>query len=263
MVFGGIFGENDLSGRMSFGFSNSNEAGALAALAFGVFLLHPEIKKPIKLIGMIILIFVIFLTGSRSAFIIFLLSNIFKFSFKLKYLISLAFGVIFIFLLIPKFGIELVALDRFFEAAESDDGVFLSNRKNEFEIGFLMFKNKFWEGYGLTGYKIIDPSVVPFYIDKALGTHNGYIAAAKMYGVLFLFLFFISIVIRPIILVFSNFKLKNNYIKIHLFIITAVLVAAFAEDYIVGINSLPTFLFFFSVASTEFYLKFLSKKAVI
>lgn len=255
IMLGYFFSQSMDGGRYSLGFANSNEAGAVAAIGFGIFLLHPAFKTTLKWLGIIILLIAVILTGSRSALIIAFISGIFYFKFNFVFITTGVLLFSAFFFIIPQLGFEAVGINRLFESINFEEGRIDTNREGEFEVGLLMFKNKFWVGYGLTGYKIIDESLLNSTLDDALGTHNGYLAAAKMYGVFFLTVFIYVIVIKPLNIIRKLFQIKCNYLKVHLFIVFAVLIGAVTEDYIVGVNSLPTSFFFLSLAIIEIYKK--------
>lgn len=256
LIVGFLLSNRSTGGRYYLGFTNPNETGAAAAIGFGIFLLHPDIKGKLKWIGLGILFIAVFLTGSRAAIVIAFLSSVFYFKFNFKFIITGIFFVSILLFLMPRLGFKTVGISRFTESYNSSTGEIKSNRSGEFEMGVLMFKNKFLSGYGLTGYKIIDKSLIyNIELEEALGTHNGYLAAAKMYGIIFLIFFLIVILIKPLLLVRKLFNSENNYLKLHLFVVLAVLVGATSEDYIVGINSFVSNFYFLSIGIADMYRK--------
>lgn len=254
-VFGYLFDNQILRDRSFLGFGNPNTAGALAAIGFGIVLLYPKINRTVKLLCLFILLSAVLLTGSRSAIIITILSIIFYLRLNVKTLFLGFLFLFFTFVFFQQFELNIPGINRLVASFNVDEGYIVTNREGEFELGVRMFQNKFWTGYGLTGYKIVDRSLGPYYLDDVLGTHNGYLAAAKMYGAIFLTLFIFTILIRPLLLIKKLIKVNNSYLKIHLFVVLSVLIGANAEDYIVGVNSFVTVLFFISLAIIEMYSK--------
>lgn len=263
VIMGYLFSDRSEGGRLYLGFANPNEAGALSAIGFGIFLLHPDFKIYIRFFGMAVLLLALIMTGSRSALIISFLSTLFYFKFDFKIIIPGSIFLLVIFYVIPILGFETIGVNRLIYSFLTEDKSFVSNRESEFEIGLLMFKNKFWTGYGLTGYKIIDESLVTSDLEGGLGTHNGYLAAAKMYGIFFLIPFLYLILIKPFFIIKNLFNNENKYLKVHLFVVVAVLIGAGAEDYLIGVNSVVTIFFFLSLAIIEVYNKAFLKNNLI
>lgn len=242
-------GSGDFGGTRSYlGFGNPNEAGLVAAIGFGVFLIYDGHLKIMKFFGIFVMLSAVLLSGSRAAFLLILIAGMFTFKLDIKFFTILLLGVFTIFYLFPLLGIEVVVLDRILGTYDASSGALDLNREGEFMAGYLMFQNKFWTGYGLTAYKFVDFSILPSSMDEVLGTHNGYLAAAKSYGIVFLIPFLYVIFSKTIFLFRKFIKMKDSRIKTHVFIITVVLIGGFFEDYFVGINSFATNIFFISVS---------------
>lgn len=255
LLIGGLSAEEDqLTGRYSFGFGNANWAGAIGAFTFAVFLIKTDIKQIFRWGGILISLVAVMVCGSRTGFVLIVIALIFK--YKINYQL-IGRGILFLFLILwglPKLGFEIHSFDRIAETIDPETGEFKTNRKLEHETGLLMFYNKVWTGYGLSAYKIIDESVLPEHLqgEDVLGTHNGYICAAKTYGVIG-WLFFMGIIFpRSFYLLWKYFKSKNPDICLHLFVVCSVLIVTMGEDFLIGINAIITILFFTSVSVLEY-----------
>ncbi|MDR1544248.1 MAG: O-antigen ligase family protein [Prevotellaceae bacterium] len=248
---GWIFATVDpLTGRYTFGFGNANWTGYLGSFAFAVFLIKTDINKYIRYVGLCIALIVVVVSGSRMSLFILCFSFLFKYKISFKLILGYI-AILFVLLYLPtKLGIEARAVERF---ADNSINSFFEGRKDVQRAGFKMFLDKFVEGYGLSGYKFVD--IRYFSVDDneiALGTHNGYLAAAKMYGI-FGVLFFVGLIFsRTFLFLKKYFKSSNPDIKLHLFVVCAVLVNAMTEDYLVGVNAIGTVLFFTSISSLEY-----------
>lgn len=239
----------DFGGSRSYlGFGNPNEAGLVAALGFGIFLIYRNYVPVIRYFGLLVLFIAVLLTGSRAAFLMVIIAGLYSFKFNISYLfLALSGAVLFVFLF-AYLDLKLVVIDRILGTYDSSTGSLKLNREDEFTAGILMFKNKLWMGYGLTAYKFVDYTILPLNMRNTLGTHNGYLAAAKSYGILFLIPFLYTLLFKSIALLRRWLKFEDLRIKTHLFIITIVLIGGLFEDYFVGVNSFATNIFFVSVS---------------
>ena len=253
LLFGWASAETDeITGRFTFGFGNSNATGSVAAFAFAVFLIKPDIWKGVRLSGLFISLAAVMICGSRTGIVLLLMSFFFKYKLNYKLIFGgLAFLVVIVWVL-PKFGVELTAIDRIVDTYDPETETFITNRDTEQDAGLLMFYNKFWTGYGLSAYRIVDFDLLPYYVEYLAGTHNGYLCAAKTYGIIGLLLFIGINFFRAFYLLKHYFKSENPDICLHLFVTCGVLVAAVAEDYLMGINSIITILFFTSISCLEY-----------
>lgn len=261
LLIGGLSAEEDqLTRRYSFGFGNANWAGAIGAFTFAVFLIKTDIKQIFRWGGILISLVAVMVCGSRAGLVLIVMALIFKYKINFQ---LIGGGILFLILIlwgVPKLGFEIHTIDRIAETIDPETGELKTNREREHEAGLLMFYNKFWTGYGLSAYKIIDESVLPDDLqgEEVLGTHNGYICAAKTYGI-FGWLIFIGIIFfRSFYLFRKFFKSKDPDICLHLFVVCSVLVVTMGEDFLIGINAIITILFLTSVSVLE-YIDLFSK----
>lgn len=156
-----------LTGRFGGKIINPNEV-AMKLCVSGIFYLQSILTRKIKikdLVFFIILVFFIFLTGSRKGLALIFLGTILeiffiRYSNKLKliydifkYLPLILIGGIF-FIRKIELG-EILIIKRFFAMfSEEKDGSTLE-RIDMMKVGIKLFKEKIFMGYGLDSYKII------------------------------------------------------------------------------------------------------------
>ena len=264
-ALGFLTGQTDnLTGRYQFGFVNPNEAGAIAAIGFGIFLMKEDLPKWIRFCFILLFTLAIVLCGSRSAVIFMLLALIFKYKLNTRLILVFSILIVFVFFVMPYFNFSIIGFSRVMDTYDPASNKLKLDRESEYLAGYLMFLHKFWTGYGLSAYRIIDFSILPPSISRSttLGTHNGYICAAKMYGIFFLIPFLYAILVNYYRLIRKYFSIDNNFVSLHLFIITVGVVGALTEDYFIGVNSLITVLALlsFSVLQYNQFIENNSKK---
>lgn len=244
------------NGRYHFGFGNPNEAGAVAAIGFGIALIKENYPKLIKSGLLALFVVAAILTGSRAAMIFILLSFFIKYKIKTKLLIGLLIFAVVIIIVLPYFNMSTIGMERLMDTYDPVNKRFVTNRNVEGEAGYLMFLHKFWTGYGLSAAKIIDQSILPYSFQMGrdlTGTHNGYICAAKMYGIIFLIPFIYTIIFNYIKLFRRYFNSQHPDILLHLYIVSIGVVGALVEDYFIGVNSVVTLLCFMSFSVLGYY----------
>ena len=108
LLIGRFTSETDeITGRFTFGFGNSNAAGSVAAFAFAIFFIKNDIWKSVRIMGIFICLVAVMICGSRTGVALLLMSFFFKYKFNYKLILGgLAFLVIIAWIL-PRFGIEL------------------------------------------------------------------------------------------------------------------------------------------------------------
>jgi O-antigen ligase len=261
-VIGGLFTTADLTGRLTFGLINPNVTGTLASFTFGVFLLKTDIKKSVRWTGMLIVLFVCLACGSRTGLVMLLMSFIFRYKLSNKLVIGYGIGLCIMLWMVPYNNIEN-AFARFWKTVEEGNALSMG-REDVRQMAIDMIKAKFWTGWGLSGTSIVDASVISVELQEnaLLGAHNGYLSATKMYGIFGALLFWGIILFRIIYLFKNYFRSNDPNVSLHLFVISSVLVAAFVEDYLVGINAIMTILFFTSVSILEYFLYYETSKTV-
>lgn len=262
-LLGTFFNDVDKAvGRLAFGFGNVNAVGPLAAITFCYFLMNKEVVKWLRWGSMLISFVVIMAAGSRLGMILFILSFLFAYKISFRLIFAGVVSLLVVQYILPELGYNATGLDRLMNTYDTETKTINTARDANFELGWRMFINKFWTGYGLSAYRIIDDNMRTVdMLDATIhGTHNGYICAAKTYGVVF-WIGFLSIIVGGVLYLFKSlFKVKNTEVQFHLYVSVSVLIAAMGEDYLIGVNSILTTLFFISSSLLGYLLYFNKNK---
>lgn len=228
-------------GRQGLGFVNPNSAGALAALAFGVqynTFGHKDNKvQTISIICMLELLISALESGSRTAMGIIIIALIIRHGFRLKFMIAALVSIFVIMTVLPQFGVNITAFDRFSETVES--GNLSEGRENEREAALVMIKANPITGNGLYATQSTESLKISEY-----GSHNGYLDFIKMLGI-------------PLgglliaLLIFHGFKniyflrfVRDCHIKANIFIVLSCFMATINEAYLWGVNQPVSTIFF-------------------
>ncbi|PWV56529.1 O-antigen ligase [Chitinophaga sp. S165] len=245
--------------RLSFGFKNANSAGTLAAIAFGIILQNKFFKRYISLPMMIYLGYVIFMTGSRAALVVFVIALFFSDLRKMpvyKYLLLLLPVLLLLPYIIPYFSDmnSSNAIARMVSSISGKESMF-SNRDHAYTWGIKTFLDELMGGHGLARYGWTDPKFSSANIVS--NPHNGYLGLGIMMGILFAGIFVLMMFWNYAIYLIDFFKHKKEEMRTYFFIVTSILIAAFVESYLVGINELMTSLFWCCLANIQFeyYIK--------
>jgi hypothetical protein len=245
--------------RLGFGFMNANSAGTLAAIAFGIILQNKFFRKIIAIPAMIYLTYVVLLTGSRAALVVYVIAWFFSDLRKVpvyKYLLV----AIPLLLLLPYFMSYLGNMDsnnavtRLMASITGKENMF-RNREHAFGWGLKTFLDELMRGHGLARYGWTDPKFSGDNITS--NPHNGYLGLGIMMGVVFAAIFIITLFWNCMLYVIDFFKHKKEELRTYLFIVISILIAAFVESYLIGINELMTSLFWCCLANIQFdyYIK--------
>ena len=245
--------------RLSFGFTNANSAGTLAAIAFGIIIQNKFFKKIIAIPVMIYLTYVILMTGSRAALVVYVIAWFFSDLRKVptyKYILL----AIPLLMLLPYFIAYFGNMDsnnaitRLMAGISGKESMF-RNREYAFGWGMKTFLDELMRGHGLARYGWTDPRFSGNNITS--NPHNGYLGLGIMMGALFAAIFIIILLWYCVRYAWDFFKNKKEYMRTYLFIMISILITAFVESYLIGINELMTSLFWCCVANIQFdyYIK--------
>lgn len=228
-----IFNFPNIESRYKGIFFNPNEFSILMVVGFALFL-YTQKRSLINYLFLILFLFVIVLSGSRSAIIglsIAILSYILH--FRSKNINNIIF-IIITLVIFSLIGGQNNAIQRMFEAD------LLINRKYEYLYAIDTFLQKPLFGHGLKNYAYIDFSLIQFDdVQIDFGAHNGYLSILVQYGLIFSILFF-SVLINYLIKVYKkNIEFFGENIlqtKFLFFLITYTLVNGMFENTLIGIN---------------------------
>lgn len=245
--------------RVSFGFMNANSAGTLAAISFGIILQNKFFKRIISIPAMIYLTYVILMTGSRAALIVYVIAWFFSDLRKVpvyKYLLLLVPLLLLLPYFLPYFGDmnSSNAITRMVSSFSGKESMF-SNRENVFASGLRTFEDELMRGHGLARYGWTDPRLSGGNIKS--NPHNGYLGLGIMMGVVFAGIFILTLFWNCVVYTIDFFKNKKEGQRSYLFIVISILITAFVESYLIGINELMTSLFWCCLANIQFdyYIK--------
>lgn len=238
-----------LNGRSTMGFGNPNSLGSISAFTFGFCLLCGKIRSmSINYILASICLLGVLLSGSRSAMGIVIIAILFKYNVTLKNMAIVSLIVIGAIIIPPKLGYESVAISRLIETSQHENA-FSAGREREREASILMIKENPIIGNGLYAQQSEEAKKI-----SEMGSHNAYIDFVKMLG-LPLGLVLIYYLIKTVVRLFLRYRNTSDEMKLHLFVLVAVLFAANFEAYLWGVNHYVTILFFISICflQQEYY----------
>ena len=239
LMFSFTFNFPDFTSRYQGIFHNPNEFSILMVIGFA-YILFVEKKNIYNYLLLVLFLFGVVLSGSRSAILgIFLSVIVYLFHHRSNNIINTIL-ILSSLLLFSFFGGQNNALQRMFELD-------LFNRKYEYLYAIETFLQKPIFGYGLKNYAHIDFSLIQFDDVKIdFGAHNAYLSILVQYGAFFSIIFF-SIFIYYLIKIYKT-KLDifdKNILKVKylLFVISYTLINGLFENTIIGINFFQTNLF--------------------
>jgi len=245
--------------RLSFGFMNANSAGTLSAIAFGIIIQNKFFKKIITIPLMIYLTYVILMTGSRASLVVYVIAFFFSDLRKVpayKYVLLAIPLLMFLPYFISYFGSmdSNNAISRMMAGISGKESMF-RNREHAFGWGMKTFLDELMRGHGLARYGWTDPRFSGNNITS--NPHNGYLGLGIMMGALFAAIFIIILFWNCLTYAIDFFKHKKEDLRTYFFIMISILVTAFVESYLIGINELMTSLFWCCVANIQFdyYIK--------
>ncbi|MBL6663911.1 MAG: O-antigen ligase family protein [Flavobacteriales bacterium] len=235
----------DFESRYQGIFFNPNEFSIIMVIGFAL-ILFTEKRTTINYSLMLLFLFVIVISGSRSAIaglgiaiITYILHH------KSRNLLNIFF-IVGSLLLFSFFGGQNNAIQRMLEFD------LLINRKYEYLYAIDTFLQKPLFGHGLKNYAYIDFSLIQFDDVKInFGAHNGYISILVQYGAIFSTLFFsiliynLNKIYRAKIEIFGENILQTKFL---FFLITYALFNGLFENTIIGINFFQTNLFWLTLA---------------
>ncbi len=226
-------------------FLNPNEFSIIMVIGFAL-ILFTEKRTTINYSLMLLFLFVIVISGSRSAIaglgiaiITYILHH------RSQNLLNIFF-IVGSLLLFSFFGGQNNAIQRMLEFD------LLINRKYEYLYAIDTFLQKPLFGHGLKNYAYIDFSLIQFDdVQINFGAHNGYLSILVQYGAIFSTIFFsiliyyLNKIYRAKIEIFGKNILQTKFL---FFLITYALVNGLFENTIIGINFLQTNLFWLTLA---------------
>ena len=242
-----------LSARYSGIIWNPNEFSSLSIIGFSAVLFNNKKKTNFDFFLLILFLILSFFSGSRSVLLAVPLAYFLKYGFLKRNIIYFLF-FIFIYLWIGSFQID-TSINRF--AAQS----LFNDRLFQYQYAFETLMQKPFLGYGLDKYSYIDLSLVPNHLkDIIIGAHNGYLSILVQFGFLFGSLV-IGIILRKVFLLTINYyTMKSPESDFFIFLLIYTSLASFYESFMVGINGIHTFLFWFALSFLS-YSKF--RKSVV
>jgi O-antigen ligase len=226
-------------------FLNPNEFSIIMVIGFAL-ILFTEKRTTINYSLMLLFLFVIVISGSRSAIVglgIAIITYILH--HRSRNLLNIFF-IVGSLLLFSFFGGQNNAIQRILEFD------LLINRKYEYLYAIDTFLQKPLFGHGLKNYAYIDFSLIQFDdVQINFGAHNGYLSILVQYGAIFSTIFFsiliyyLNKIYRAKIEIFGENILQSKFL---FFLITYALVNGLFENTIIGINFLQTNLFWLTLA---------------
>lgn len=237
-------------GRQGLGFVNPNSMGALSAISLGILWIcaKPTKLKWIYYIACVTLFVAVMESGSRTAMLMVLLVMVFKYGINVKLIFSAIIVVASITYIFPRVGIEIIAFDRFLETVESGNAS--EGRENEREAALVMIKDKPWTGNGL--YATVSQESLKI---SQFGSHNGYLDFLKMLGIPLGGLLILILLLDYLYLLAHSVKYNIPELRTVIFISTGVLLAAFNEAYLWGVNQPVTTIFFLGFGSWAYFYR--------
>ena len=246
-----IFNVPNFDSRYMGVFFNPNEFSIVMVIGFALILFVMR-KSFINYLFLILFLFVIVLSGSRSAIIgLIIAMSIYVYHYKSKNITSVLF-IIFSLIVFSLFTGQNNAILRLFES-----DLFI-NRKYEYLYAIDTFLQKPLFGHGLKNYAYIDFSLIQFDdVQIDFGAHNGYLSILVQYGLIFTILFmsilvyFLRSVFKPKIDFFGENILRTKFFY---FILIYTLVNGMFENTLIGINFFQSNLFWVTLSYLLFYV---------
>lgn len=238
VIYGTVFDQTAAGGRLFLGFGNPNSTSAISAIGFACFLFSKDKPLYLIIIGSIICLWGVVAGASRTMFAISIIALLlrFKFSWKSIALVSLAAGIV-IFAM-PYFGYKSIAIDRLIDVGINQN--FVGSRKAVREATIYMINQSPLSGWGFkSGIQGIAASITK------MGSHNGYLDIMKSMGYPFAIALF-TVYLVNLFKIRKDFLSENPYISLHIFIIVLVILGAFYESMIHGVNYFPNSMFYLS-----------------
>jgi len=232
-------------------FFNPNEFSIVMVVGFALVLFTGQ-KSFLNYFLLLLFLFVIILSGSRSAIVGLLIAlSIYLFHYRTKNIISILFILIGT-IIFSSFGGENNAIQRMF-----DVDLFL-NRKYEYLYALDTFLQKPIFGHGLKNYAYIDFSLIQFDdVQIDFGAHNGYLSILVQYGFIFSILFFSTLIYY----LNKVWRKKNDFFgedvmrtNFFIFILIYTLVNGMFENTLIGINFFQSNLFWITLSYLLFYI---------
>lgn len=240
-----IFNFPDFQSRYQGIFFNPNEFSIIMVIGFTL-ILFTEKRSTINYLLLILFLFVIVISGSRSSIAGLVLAI---FTYVLHHKSQNISNIIFIvgsLLAFSFLGGQNNAIQRILEF-----DLFI-NRKYEYIYAIDTFLQKPLFGYGLKNYAYIDFSLIQFDdVQIDFGAHNGYISILVQYGLVFSAVFFYVLFYNLKKIYTTKVKFFGENIlqtKFLFFLITYTLINGLFENTIIGINFFQTNLFWLTLA---------------
>jgi O-antigen ligase len=246
-----VFNFPNLESRYMGIFFNPNEFSIVMVVGFALVLFTGQ-KSFLNYFLLLLFLFVIILSGSRSAIVGLLIAlSIYLFHYRTKNIISILFILIGT-IIFSSFGGENNAIQRMF-----DVDLFL-NRKYEYLYALDTFLQKPIFGHGLKNYAYIDFSLIQFDdVQIDFGAHNGYLSILVQYGFIFSILFFSTLIYY----LNKVWRKKNDFFgedvmrtNFFIFILIYTLVNGMFENTLIGINFFQSNLFWITLSYLLFYI---------
>ena len=241
LALGMMYGVQSVAdNRLSIGF-NANDVGLFGLLGlFSIITLDTGWQKnKLKTLLVILFLIAVLLSGSRAAILGIALVAFFIYGISYK---TIGFALLFLIAvyIAGNFGYD-TGINRLLNEKNT-----FEDRDNVYKAGLLTFYDAFYWGHGLDKYGWSNPK---YFLNPelALGPHNAYLATGIMYGVVF-GSFFLASVLRFIIKARKiALKYGDQFVKFTYYLLLLVLVNAFFESLMVGINEFINLLFWFFI----------------
>lgn len=238
--------------RNRLGFGNVNSTGTISAICLGaVLFFFNKYPKAIALSMMAIFLYAILTSGSRSSILIFAIMLVFwtglSFRKSLVLLVLLVSSLYMISMMPEEFsGISRVK--------STISGKETSGREAEREACRIMISERPVDGWGFESENVGRAALV-----SDLGSHSFYLESIKWLGYPFAILFFIVLYLS--VLPLLRFARSGDiFIRYDLAVIISLIVAAFFEEWFLGVHEFQSNMAYCSLAIVTTYRYNMNKK---
>lgn len=245
IIYGYIFHNEVFAGRSTCGFGNPNSTSAISSIGFAGFLLLNYKPRWLSSICAAVCLFGVLAGGSRTVTMICVIAIFLKYKFSFKTVTLLLICLTVALVVFPYLGFELNGIDRVINAFTTHDLV--GSRGDVRKATMMMINESPWVGWGFKSGIQGEAAKI-----TTLGSHNGYLDIIKAIGYPFAIIIFVGAVhvfwkMRDVLMS------KNRFVRFHLFVVCSILLSAFYESYIIGVNQIMTNLLFVSITVLQYY----------
>lgn len=245
IIYGYLFHNEIFAGRSTCGFGNPNSTSAISSIGFAGFLLIGYKPRWLTLICAAVCLFGVLAGGSRTVTAVCIIAIFLKYKFSFKTVALFSICLTLSLIIFPYLGFNLNGINRVVNAFTTHD--FVGSRGEVREATIKMITERPWSGWGFK-------SGIQGEAEKitTLGSHNGYLDIIKAMGYPFATIIFVGsgIILWKIKNVLTS---KDPFIRFHLFIAGSILLSAFYESYIIGVNQIMTNFLFMSISILQYY----------